>query len=137
MPGPGKYYDSAGTIKGIVYGDVSVAWSGKGNAVTLNSAEAYESQSIQTVLTVPDVARDGQLRGVAAVIDRASGKVLNAIQCHFPDVVIKTPESGIPSEETTYWSLQGFPHENPESLCIRRDRLADGSYRTTKILIRH
>lgn len=136
LPGLDKYVDSPGTIKGIVYDDVVVAWSGKEGGVILPAAQEYETLKASMTLPIPAIARNGQLRGVAAVVDRSTGEVLNAIQSHFNETGISSTVSDRQPIETTYWSLQGFPIANPQGICIRVDKLADGSYRTTKTVIR-
>lgn len=135
MPGLGKYVDSPGTIKGIVYDDVVVAWSGKDGGASLPAAPAYERLRATQTLAIPEIAHDGRLRGVAAVVDCATGEVLNSIQYRFGDAGVNAAESLCQPIETSYWSLQGMRMAEPKGICIRKDRLSDGSCRTTKTVV--
>lgn len=136
LPGLEKFVDSPGTIRGIVYDDVVVAWSGLDGGESLPKAKPYESLETTKILTIPEVASTGRLRGVAAVVDCATGEVLNSIQYRLDGSGVDAPMTDSQIVETSYLSLQGVRMINPEGLCIRQDKFADGSCRYIKMYIK-
>lgn len=135
MEGLDKFVDSPNVIKDYAYDDTVVAWSGKNGGVDLPSAQEYETLQASETLTVPTVARSSMLRGVAAIVDNATGEVINAIQCPLNSSgIISTTEERM-SVETSYWTLQGIPVTNPDGICIRRVIYSDGYCETSKTVV--
>lgn len=134
MEGLDKYIDSPHIIKDFAYNDAVVAWSGKDGGGAIPSLKEYETVKVSRTLAVPEVALDAELRGVAAVVDNATGAVINAIQIPLTSSHVEhMTEDGIPVN-ITYWNLMGMPVAEPGGICIRRIEYSDGAYRTVKII---
>ena len=144
-PNLGPLCDMPGTIEGYHFNDVLVATSGVVDESLPTSIEAGVANNFEYSFLVDDIynldyepliQNKEKLHVVAIVIDKTTGKVVNAAKASLGSTAVN--EIGADNKEiasTTYYDLTGRMVNNPESgIYIKLVRYTDGSQRGFKVL---
>lgn len=144
-PDLGPLCELPGTIEGYHFNDVLVATSGVVDeslpesivANTVNSFEySFDVNNIYNTSYEPLIQNKEKLHVVAIVVDKATGKVLNAAKAKVGNTAVN--EIGSDNKEvasTMYFDLMGRMVSNPgNGIYVKVVRYTDGSQRSFKVL---
>lgn len=134
MEGLEKYVDLPGNIRGVIYDDVVIDWTGMKGNINIPACLEYESFKASKSFVIPDIARDACLRGVVAVVDNATGAVINSDQYVVGTLGVSEIDNDSDIVETTYFNLQGLSISQAKGLCFKKELFSDGRIRVTKII---
>lgn len=143
-----EFCNAGSYVLGLHYNDVAMMTSGfKGIAGSIPSLAIDQPTSHTYVFDTNQAYTAGgerfpfspdKLRVVAMVLkNNTVGQIVNAAKCNVID------NSGIPGlaidcppVETVYYDLDGRQMTEPEGLCIRQTRYADGTVTHSKVIVR-
>ena len=144
-PDLGPLCELPGTIEGYHFNDVLVATSGVVDeslpesivANTVNNFEySFDVNNIYNTSYEPLIQNKEKLHVVAIVVDKATGKVLNAAKAKVGNTAVN--EIGSDNKEvasTMYFDLMGRMVSNPgNGIYVKVVRYTDGSQRSFKVL---
>lgn len=128
-------------ISGLIFNDVVVdvsAMSGIEGSLPsdIKTAEEYTHHFSFDIKDNGLIEKTENIVVNVFVIDKNSGAILNANKYAFNDQAgIDSIKEGVEIVSTEYFDLNGLKLKAPgEGILIKRDRLSDGSVRTTKIV---
>lgn len=131
----------SGRITGLVFNDVAVnvdAMMGVENSLpqTIKTAETYTHNYTLNFWGNQLVQKKENLVVCAVLIDKTTGFVVNANKCSMSSVGVESIESAPTLVSTEYYDLTGRRILHPsKGIVIRKDKLSDGSVKTSKIQI--
>ncbi len=140
-------------VKGLVYNDVAIAWSGKSPIegslpahFIADVAESYTytfdlNQAVTTYSAAPgqSLVQDREkLKGVVLIIDTTTGQIVNANQA-FANTSTAIEQLTTSKEDvvahTTYYDLQGRRVESPRSgMFVKVETLRNGKQKSRKVV---
>ena len=144
-PDLGPLCEQPETIEGYHFNDVLVATSGVieeslPEAIVANTVNNYEHSFyvdyIYNLNYEPIIQNKDQLHVVAIVVDKATGKVLNAAKAKVGATAINEITDELKEvASTTYFDLTGRRVSNPDAgIYVKVVRYTDGSQRSFKVL---
>ncbi len=145
-PNLGPLCDMPSTIEGYHFNDVLVATSGVideslPESIVANSTNNFEYSfsDIDYIVNTsyePLIQDKDKLHVVAIIVEKATGKVLNAAKAHVGNSAVnEISENDKVVESTLYYDLTGRMVSNPTSgIYVKVVRYTDGSQRSFKVL---
>ena len=144
-PNLGPLCDMPSTIEGYHFNDVLVATSGVidglPESIAANTTNDFEYtfgdiDYIMNTSYEPLIQDKDKLHVVAIIVEKATGKVLNAAKAHVGNSAVnEISENDKVVESTLYYDLTGRMVNNPSSgIYVKVVRYTDGSQRSFKVL---